>query len=319
MFQWILIVECILARKNCIIGNCCVLLAGKLYRKKELWSSSQKELEGAKQILKDSITSCLKCRLVLEVKVHQHLGDLSRDMYVNAKGIISEERLMNAEGFYNLALEKLNLSTWKNSISGIDEETFLSSLTIQVERPKDKRDGKKAKKITNAPKSFQMDQCVNPRSNMRLTRSRCRKIQGQSASNSNDVEVDLSVHLKNNIPDISSALGQKQSHLQVNSCTQGREASCKNGKVGCWQCLPMELIEAGQMNNFIYLKWEFVRRRLVLKQLSGIGIKFNTIKFFSLVISMRTNTFVGITIQLNKCLLSSFYDEEVLYFFLCQF
>ncbi|XP_050938056.1 separase isoform X2 [Cucumis melo] len=244
---------------------------GKLYRKKELWSSSQKELEGAKQILKDSITSCLKCRLVLEVKVHQHLGDLSRDMYVNAKGIISEERLINAEGFYNLALEKLNLSTWKNSISGIDEETFLSSLTIQVERPKDKRDGKKAKKITNAPKSFQMDQCVNPRSNMRLTRSRCRKIQGQSASNSNDVEVDLSVHLKNNIPDISSALGQKQSHLQVNSCTQGREASCKNGKVGCWQCLPMELIEAGQMNNFIYLKWEFVRRRLVLKQLSGIG------------------------------------------------
>ncbi|XP_011657385.1 separase isoform X3 [Cucumis sativus] len=244
---------------------------GKLYRKKELWSLAQKELERAKQILKDSITSCLKCRLVLEVKVHQQLGDLSRDMYVNAKGIISEERLINAEGFYNLALEKLNLSTWKNSISGLDEETFLSSLTIQVERPKDKRDGKKAKKITNAPKSFQMDQCVNPQSNMRLTRSRYRTIQGQSASNSNDEKVDLPVHPKNNIPDISSALGQKQSHLQVSCCTQGSEASCKNGKVGCWQCLPMELIEAGQMNNFIYLKWEFVRRRLVLKQLSGLG------------------------------------------------
>ncbi|XP_038885485.1 separase isoform X3 [Benincasa hispida] len=240
---------------------------GKVYRKKELWSLAQKELEGAKQILKDSITSCLKCRLVLEVRVHQHLGDLFRNMYVNAKGNISEERLINAEELYNLALEKLNLSAWTNSISGLDEEKYLSSLTIQVERPKARKDGKKCKKTTSAPKSFQTDQCVN-QSNMRLTRSRCRSTQGQGATNSKEVEVDLSLHVENNIPDI----GQKPLRLQVNSAhTFECGASCKNGKVGCWQCLPMELLEAGHMNNFIYLKWEFVRRRLVLKQLSGLG------------------------------------------------
>lgn len=271
-FMWILIVEFILAGKNCMIGNCCVLLAGKVYRKKQLWSLAQKELEGAKQILTDSITSCLKCRLVLEVTVHQHLGDLFRSMYVNANGNISEERLINAEELYKLALDKLNLSAWKNSISCPDEENYLSSLTIQVEKPKAKKDSKKCKKTTNGPRSFQMDQCINPQNNVRLTRSKCRSIQGQSTSNFNEVEADLSVHLKSNIPDIYRVSRSKQ--LQVNSCTStfGCGAPCKNGKVGCWQCLPTEIMEAGQMNNFIYLKWEFVRRRLLLRQLSGLGI-----------------------------------------------
>lgn len=252
----------------------CTLLAGKVYRKKQLWSLAQKELEGAKQILTDSITSCLKCRLVLEVIVDQHLGDLFRSMYVNANGNISEERLINAEKLYKLALEKLNLSVWKDSISCPDEDRYLSSLTTQAERPKAKRDGKKCKKAINTSRSFQMDQCINPQSNVRLTRSRCRSIQSQSTSNSNDVEVDLSVHLKSNVPDRSSASGQRQLHLQINSCTPTSVcgASCKNGKVGCWQCLPMEITEAGQMNNFIYLKWEFVRKRLLLRQLSGLGI-----------------------------------------------
>lgn len=274
MFLWILIVECILAGKNCIIGNCCVLLAGKVYRKKQLWSLARKELEGAKQILTDSITSCLKCKLVLEVIVDQHLGDLFRSMYVNANGSISEGQLENAEELYKLALEKLNLSAWKNFISFPDEERYLSSLTIQAERPKARKDGRKCKKTTNASRPFQSDQCVNSQSNVRLTRSRCRTIQGQSTSNSNEVEVDLSVHLKSNIPDLSGASCQKQSHLQLNSCTPtfGCGASCKNGKVGCWQCLPTEIMEAGEMNNFIYLKWEFVRRRLLLRQLSGLGI-----------------------------------------------
>ncbi|XP_022149194.1 separase isoform X2 [Momordica charantia] len=246
---------------------------GKVYRKKQLWSLAQKELEGAKQILTDSITSCLKCRLVLEVIVDQHLGDLFRSMYVNANGNISEERLINAEKLYKLALEKLNLSVWKDSISCPDEDRYLSSLTTQAERPKAKRDGKKCKKAINTSRSFQMDQCINPQSNVRLTRSRCRSIQSQSTSNSNDVEVDLSVHLKSNVPDRSSASGQRQLHLQINSCTPTSVcgASCKNGKVGCWQCLPMEITEAGQMNNFIYLKWEFVRKRLLLRQLSGLG------------------------------------------------
>ncbi|XP_022978634.1 separase isoform X2 [Cucurbita maxima] len=246
---------------------------GKVYRKKQLWSLAQKELEGAKQILTDNITSCLKCKLVLEVIVDQYLGDLFRSMYVNGNGNTSEELLINAEELYKLALEKLNLSGWKNSISCPDEASHLSSLTIPVERAKARKDGRKSKKTTNTPRSLQMDRCVNPQTNVRLTRSRCRSIQGQSTNISNEVEVDLAVHLKSNVPDLSGASGQKQMHLQLNCCTPtlGCGASCKNGKVGCWQCLQMEIMETGQINNFIYLKWEFVRRRLLLRQLSGLG------------------------------------------------
>jgi separase len=43
-----------------------------------------------------------------------------------------------------------------------------------------------------------------------------------------------------------------------------------NGKK-CWFCLAREVKESGLLSNFIYLKWEFARRRLSIRLLSGIG------------------------------------------------
>jgi hypothetical protein len=40
----------------------------------------------------------------------------------------------------------------------------------------------------------------------------------------------------------------------------------------CWQCLAMAVMESGLVNNFVHMKWEVVRRRLLLRLLTGIGM-----------------------------------------------
>ncbi|KAM1225755.1 hypothetical protein ACFX1X_044884 [Malus domestica] len=39
----------------------------------------------------------------------------------------------------------------------------------------------------------------------------------------------------------------------------------------CWHCLTLEVMESGLVKNVVDLKWEFVRRRLSLRLLTGLG------------------------------------------------
>ncbi|CAL5349368.1 unnamed protein product [Camellia sinensis] len=94
-------------------------ILGRLYRKQRLWDLAEKELQSAKQILADSCTAiaCLKCRLLLEVTTDLQLGDLFRSRRDGNTANVSEKRLCYAEDLCKSALDKLNCSEWKNSVS----------------------------------------------------------------------------------------------------------------------------------------------------------------------------------------------------------
>ncbi|KAI9176721.1 hypothetical protein LWI28_006369 [Acer negundo] len=246
---------------------------GKLYRKKQLWDMAEKELTDAKQILEERSTefSCLKCTLMLEVTVDQQLGDLSRSHFDSATSIFSIEKLSHAEELYKVALKKLNCSEWQNLISCPEEansESILHGKT-QWNQPDTmelltrdgmnaKTEGKKGRKTKNAPKALVGEHYLIPEGSSRITRSKSRSSQYQSVNGSNDFS------------DIAS---QRKSVSETKSCIidTGSEASCICDKTKCWQCLPVEVIESGLLDNLINIKWEFVRRQLSLRILNGIG------------------------------------------------
>ncbi|KAL5787518.1 hypothetical protein ACOSP7_004467 [Xanthoceras sorbifolium] len=277
---------------------------GKLYRKKRLWDLAEKELTTAKQILVERSTefSCLKCRLMLEATVDQQLGDLSRSHFDSATGIFSIEKLSQAEELYKLALAKLNCSEWKNLIScpkEVNSESILHGSTsvqnakwgacdtsaLSVLNQPDtmellrrdghnrKMEGKKCKKSKNATKALVKDHDLIPEHNSRITRSKSRSSQCQSVNSSIDLQADLLKHAKDKVSDCSDIVSQRKfvSERKSNIINTGSEASCICNKMKCWQCLPVEVIESGLLDNLVNIKWEFVRRRLSLRMLNGIG------------------------------------------------
>lgn len=238
---------------------------------------------------------------MLEVTVDQQLGDLSRSLFDGATGNTSMERLSHAENIYKSALDKLNLSEWKNSISFPEGESseslFLKKPLVQnneyvasntfsdssIYYPDTteiltrngsvaKVEGKKSRKLKNAPKA---DQSLIPESNSRITRSKYRSSQNQCVNGSIEVQAGLSKHTKGNTSfDFSNPRSQRESVSETKSCIvdTGCEATCICNKMKCWKCLPMEAIESGLLDNFVHIKWEFIRRRLSLRVLTGIGM-----------------------------------------------
>ncbi|KAG6652968.1 separase isoform X5 [Carya illinoinensis] len=273
---------------------------GKLYRKKRLWDLAEKELQSAKKILIDTSTafSCIKCRLIMEATIDQHLGDLSQNTFDSTKAEISVERLLHAENLYKLALDKLNLSVWKNHVT-FPEKANAESTVLKKNHVKDaecgvsnnsahfvateqdrrkKRDVPKtkveAKKFRNdAPKPLVKENCLIPEKNSRLTRSRYRSMQNQSMSTSGEFQVGISRYLKGDNASSSNTFTQQELLRETKGCNAafGVKIKCICNNMWCWQCLVMEVIESGLLNNFIHLKWEFVRRRLSSRLLSDIG------------------------------------------------
>ncbi|GMY05223.1 separase isoform X2 [Fagus crenata] len=275
---------------------------GKLYRKKRLWDLAEKELQSAKKILMDTSTtfSCMKCRLMMEATLDQHLGDLVRSNSDSTAADISVERLSHAENLYKLALDKLNLSVWKNCVS-CPEKANAESMMLEKslvkdaecvgsnnlacsvandqgrgkstrEAPKAKMEAKKSRK--NAPKPLPKDQCLIPENNSRLTRSKYRSTQNLSMSTSGELQVGGLRCLKgNNASDFSDTISQRESLLETNGCivSSGSEVKCICNKMGCWHCLLMEVMNSGLVDNLLNMKWELVRRRLSLRLLTSIG------------------------------------------------
>ncbi|XP_059463278.1 separase isoform X5 [Corylus avellana] len=291
-------ISCLQSLPLFIVAFSCVL--GKLYRKKRLWEMAEKELQSAKKILMDTSmnVSCIKCRLMLEATVDQHLGDLSRSNFDSTSADISVEKLSHAENLYKLALDKLNLSVWKNCVS-FPEKANAESLMLKKtlvkdaecgasnhsacfvateqdprkstrEQPKVKTEAKTSRK--KAPKPLLKEKI--PENNSRLTRSRYRSTQNQSMSTSGESQVGRSGYLKgNDVCDSSDLLCQGELLLVTKSCTVafGCEVKCISNNMWCWQCLSMAVMDSGLLNNFVHMKWEVVRRRLLLRLLIGIG------------------------------------------------
>ncbi|KAL8258316.1 hypothetical protein R6Q59_030357 [Mikania micrantha] len=235
---------------------------GKLFCKQQRWHLAEKELENARNILIDSFSliSCLKCRLLLEVTVEQQLGDLFQSRF-NSTDSNTLDGLSKAEIFYRSAEEKLKLSKWKNCVSNPKEtysrntifcdnvliggdDVIISSNCGNLEEqeliiPKVTRRGKKIAK--NVPQE--------QRVTSRITRSSKQK--NENAQN----------ELK----------GIQKSKIEcIVSC--GCEVTCVSDEVNCWHCVPLGVMKSSSLTSIIQMKWECIRRRLLINLLVGIGI-----------------------------------------------
>ncbi|KAF7803655.1 separase isoform X2 [Senna tora] len=267
------------------------LILGKLYSKKRLWNLAEKELQISENILKGSCTSfcCSKCKLMLEVTLYQYLGDLCLTRIDSSADNIS---VVTAENWYKSALDKLNLSEWKNPIScpqdNIDESVrdaqFDACFTANEENVnmKSTREGsetkiraKQSRKNKIATKCLPKQQTLAVESNSRLTRSRYRSSQNQliSSSSKSDGDVKSSEGNHVSVSDQSDKLSQEELTLKKAGCTVSSSwaVTCNYNKRRCWHCIPYEVMKSGQLIHFIHLRWEFVRRQLSMKLLTQLG------------------------------------------------
>ncbi|GAV67376.1 Peptidase_C50 domain-containing protein [Cephalotus follicularis] len=255
---------------------------GKLFRKKQFWNLAEKELKSAKQIFvqNDAEFSCKKCRLMLEVTVDQQLGDLFRSRLDSTTGNITIDRLSHAQHLYQSALDRLYLKVWKNSISCPEEGANESMAYVKTadfgtgnactqsatnlsdamepcskrERSKAKLNARKGRRTNKAPKSLVNEKSLISEENHIMTRSKCRSSLNQSVNGSCELQPGLSKHSRsNNVSDF------------------GCEVACICKKLKCWNCLPIEVMDSQMMINFVHLKWEFIRRRLSTRALTGLG------------------------------------------------
>ncbi|KAJ4836891.1 hypothetical protein Tsubulata_046816 [Turnera subulata] len=253
---------------------------GKLYRKKHNWALAEKELQSTKHVLSHKNTaSCLKCRLMLEVNLDMGLGDLSRSRFYNTIGNVSMEELFHAESLYQSALEKLNLSEWKNRITcpervehGMQNAFDTQGHTVSSVSTKGEKDIGKSRRSRNASRSLIKEQSSLAMNNTRVTRSRSRSSQNQNVSRSSEVQLSNS---RNNGRDINDRLDTISEGMPFDVKSSSVElrcgVACNCNKMPSWFCLATEVMESGLMSNFVYMKWEFARRQLSLKVLAGIG------------------------------------------------
>ncbi|XP_057978228.1 separase isoform X2 [Malania oleifera] len=279
---------------------------GKLYRKKQLWDLAEKELNSAKQVLvqNSGTISCLKCRLIWEVTIDQQLGHLLRCRSESATGDYLLKRLSYAENLYKLALDKLNLSEWKNPVSypkgtnagcikgktlprevecggNCDFSCFgknqsdMRAMLPKDEVPEEKMKTRKSRKNTKTlKKNLPRDQCLVSEDNVRVTRSRYRSSQSESANLSGGLHIGLTKHANSmHTCTCSYTSYDSGSLLEIEKplVDLGSEGTCICLKMKCWHCLPQEVGKSGFVSNFVHLKWEFIRRRLLLKLLACIG------------------------------------------------
>ncbi|MED6119530.1 hypothetical protein PIB30_012720 [Stylosanthes scabra] len=186
-------------------------ILGKLYVKKRLWDLAEKELQSAQEILKKSNTMlcCSKCKLILEVTLNQFFGDLCLSKYDGCEGTTSGK---TAKYWFTDALDKLNLSEWKNSLSCPDNGSDETAMDVKCGSAKTctcstmnetgenvgksmkagaatKIGAKQNKKTKKAAKVLTKDTNLAIESKPRITRSRYRASQNPCISISSKSEV----------------------------------------------------------------------------------------------------------------------------------
>ncbi|KAE8698781.1 putative Kinetochore protein ndc80 [Hibiscus syriacus] len=261
-------------------------ILGKLYRKKQLWNFAEQELQSAKRILVDSSSnySCIRCRLMLEGNLDQQFGDLFHNLSDSDVINDSKERLSHAEVLYKSALEKLNHSQWKNIISDEESKEDLAIRTAIISsedvagnaasKP-DATGARKGRKTKNVSKPAVKEQQAIPEQISRVTPSRSQSSQNQSISSTGEAQVGRSKQSNGNVVSkVSDTYWEKESPLlgkesYMDESTSEIACICKRTK--CWQCLPAETMKSGLLIYFINIKWEYARRKLLARILTGIG------------------------------------------------
>ncbi|KAK8469090.1 hypothetical protein PHAVU_006G212401 [Phaseolus vulgaris] len=263
---------------------------GKLYVKKRHWDLAEKELRNAEQILKESSKPfcCSKCKLKLEITLYEYLGDLFQSKFDTCDGVISKE---TAKKWYMSALDKLNLSEWKNPLSCPEDNNDESATdasgktctcfimneagenvnkSVKAGREID-TGAKQNRKTKNATKILPKEPNLVVENNSRITRSRYRSSQSEATSIYRKSEVRETLQ-GNHVSDSSDMLSKDGTVLSKIGCSFNSRCAttCVFSKMRCWYCLPSEVVKSGLLNDFIDLKWEFVRRQLSMKLLSRV-------------------------------------------------
>ncbi|XP_058750289.1 separase-like isoform X2 [Vicia villosa] len=289
--QWGKAISCSLQLPLFIVAFSSLL--GKLYLRKRLWDLAEKELQCAQQILNDNSMPfcCSKCKLILEVTLHGYLGDLCQSKFNACEEGVSEE---TAKNWYTSALNKLTLSDWKNPLSCPEDNGYATATdakcaagktctcsimneagedvtkstevgpVIMIERKQSRRSKNSAKVILKEP-------TIVVENKPRLTRSRYRSIQNQHANISRKLEVNENEE-GNQTTDQFDMISRRESISKEIGCSISSRCaiSCILSKIKCWNYLPSEVVKSGLLNDFIILKWEFVRRKLSMKLLTRV-------------------------------------------------
>ncbi|KAI3778004.1 hypothetical protein L2E82_06951 [Cichorium intybus] len=163
----------------------------------------------------------------------------------NVLGVYLESTLQ-AETFYRSATEKLKVSEWKNCVSDSEaasgRNTMLCDALLIGRNAVNKETSKSKKTIKTLPKQ--------QRTSRIITRS-CKQ-KGEHECAQNEVK------------------GKSQQKVDC-IVTCGCEGTCVSCEVKCWHCLPSEIMKSMSLTSLIQMKWECIRRRLLLRLLTGIG------------------------------------------------
>ncbi|XP_060167773.1 separase isoform X1 [Lycium barbarum] len=233
-----------------IISFCCIL--GKLYAKQRLLGLAEKELNTAKQTLEENydVISCLKCRIILEVSIDLLLGDLWRRQHCNTINSSTVEFVYSVKEKYISASEKLNNFCWEDSVgcspgasSQHTKHQATYSFANSAKDPSDLKEFLSQKdKPENAVEGRRTRKTKKePEHNLRMTRSRYHSMR------------------------------KCESSVDDEPASGAEDMGCMCYKLKCWHHLPLEIFRSGSLSNFIYLKWELVRRQLLLRLLTTIG------------------------------------------------
>ncbi|XP_073125634.1 separase isoform X2 [Henckelia pumila] len=263
---------------------------GKLYCKQKLWCLAEKELASATKTLVDyrTVISCEKCVCMLEVSLNQQLGDLFLSSSCSAGEPYSTKGLFNAKRLYQLALDRLNNSEWRNFEFTLDEartdtgicKKSLSSkhLTGFLEtndsslgdESVSKIESKRSRRTKQSKSATETLDAVGYQ-NRRITRSTYRSTAKTSVPG--DRQVDSAVGLATeHAPTSASGYDHDMPGLEKFSVADFQnDISSLCNKMKCWHCLHLEVVDCGSLNKLIWMEWELVYRKLSLRLLISIG------------------------------------------------
>ncbi|XP_020551646.1 separase [Sesamum indicum] len=259
---------------------------GKLYCKQKLWRVAEKEMSIAKKILADNCDaiSCKKCAYMLEISVNQQFGDL----YLSSPC----SSLFNARSWYRSALDKLNLSDWQSCYSISEEarakqiisrEKSDASCTINLlemndslsnDKPVSKAEPRRSRRTKKELKPTSQRQDMVCGHNRRVTRSTHRSLGETCEIGPGERQIDSAAGLATE-PLSTTAAGldhnAPNSESKCSAADFGSDITSLCNKMKCWHCFHTEAVDCSSLNNFMYMNWELVYRKLCLRLLISIG------------------------------------------------
>lgn len=234
------------------------LNAGKVYYGMNLLDLAHKELATSEQELavERNFVTCSRCLLMLESNINEQFGNLYRKGVYHALVNPYESSILSL-----ISLERGDLAVWLEGASAaysVHEGPAAISGTDNISKTANVKTKKVVKGSRKTKKELESQTTVirEAEQSSRVTRSRKLSSYGNKSAY---------VEGENNA---------STSHTSVQLET---EAAIVSNRITCQKCFPRELNTFGSFACFIHMKWEFVRRRQILRLLIGLG----TVHFIS--------------------------------------